>query len=90
MELRLSNGNDNGKKAIGLDWQRKILQVLHTFLYIFLPSPHDYDVKLPIFRFLEDKLKTTTYLFLSWTSMQSFGITLQKNLPPFDELIEME
>ena len=52
---KLSNGdvdgNDNGNRAIGLDWQSKILHVLHAFLYISLPSPHDYDVKLPIFTF---------------------------------------
>ena len=53
LELKLSNGdgNDNDNRAIGLDWQSKILHVLHAFLYISLPSPYDYDVKLPIFMF---------------------------------------
>ena len=30
------------------------------------------------------------YLFLSWTTVQSFRIQLQKNLPTFDELNETE
>ena len=45
------------QKAIGLDWQNKQLCTCITpFLYISLPSLHDYDVKIPNFdsRFLED------------------------------------
>ena len=46
----LSNGNKNGKKAICLDWQKKTtttaLHVHHSFLYVSLPSLHNYDVKL--------------------------------------------
>ena len=34
-------------------------QQLHAYLYIFLPSLHDYDVKVPISRF-EKKVNTTT------------------------------
>ena len=30
--------------------------------------------------------RTTTFLFFSWTLIQSFRIQLQKNLPTFDEL----
>ena len=43
------DGNENGKKAIGLDMTSKTttLHVHHSFLYISLPSLHDYDVKLP-------------------------------------------
>ena len=46
----LSNGNKNGKKAICLDLQKKTtttaLHVHHSFLYVSLPSLHNYDVKL--------------------------------------------
>ena len=47
----LSNGNENDKKGICLDWQKKTttttaLHVHHSFLYISLPSLHNYDVKL--------------------------------------------
>ena len=34
--------------------------------------------------------KTTTFFFFSWTLIQSFRIQLQKKLPTFDELNEME
>ena len=34
--------------------------------------------------------KTTTFFFVSWTLIESFGIQLQNNLPRFDELNEME
>ena len=44
-----SLSNENGKKAIGLDMTSKTttLHVHHSFLYISLPSLHDYDVELP-------------------------------------------
>ena len=47
--LRSDNGNgrENVKKAIGLIAKTKTLQVHHGFLYVFLPSLHDYNVKMP-------------------------------------------
>ena len=72
--------NNNGKKAIGLDWQTTTLHVHHAFLAISLPSLHYYDVKMPIFTFCEGReRKTTTFSFFSWTSIQSLRIELQKN-----------
>ena len=54
---RLSNddsgGEEKDKKAIALDLQNKTLHVHHAFLYISLPSLHNYDVKLPSFSFNE-------------------------------------
>ena len=45
----------------------------HAFLYISLPSLHDYNVNLPNFMFVEEGNKnTTTFFFFSWTLMQSF------------------
>ena len=42
------------------------------FLYISLPSLHDYDVKIPNFTFCGGhEHKTTTFFFYSWTSIQS-------------------
>ena len=35
------NGNENGKKAIGLISKTTTLLVQHAFLYISLPSLHD-------------------------------------------------
>ena len=66
--------NENGKKAIGLDWRNTTLHVHHALLYISLPSQHDYDVKCLISRFLEGV--NTTYFFFSWTS-----IALQNSTP---------
>ena len=46
------DGNEKGKNAIGLDWQKKkktILRAHHAFLCISLTSLHDYDVQLPEF-----------------------------------------
>ena len=67
------------------------LHVHHAFLYLTLSSLHDYDVKLPYFKFCWGrKHKTTTFLFFSWILIQSFRIHLQKNSPTFDEMNEME
>ena len=41
--------SENVKKAIGLISKTTTLNVLHTFLYISLPSLHDYGVKMPNF-----------------------------------------
>ena len=39
------DGNRNVKKAIGLMSKTTTLHVHHAFLYISLPSLHNYDVK---------------------------------------------
>ena len=44
-----SDGDGNATKAIGLISKTTILHVYHAFLYISLPSLHDYDVKMPNF-----------------------------------------
>ena len=50
--------NENGKTAI-------TLHVHHAFLYISLPSLHDYDEKMPSFTFSKRRgHKTTTFFFL--------------------------
>ena len=49
--------NENGKAAI-------TLHVHHAFLYISLPSLHDYDEKMPNFTFCKRRgHKTTTFFF---------------------------
>ena len=47
-----SNGNETVKKTIGLMSKTKTLHVHHAFLYISLPSLHDYNVKMPYFTLL--------------------------------------
>ena len=46
--LRSDDGDRNGNatSAIGLISKTTILHVHHAFLYISLPSLHDYDVKM--------------------------------------------
>ena len=49
---QFSNDDGDGnaedvKKAIGLLHETTTLHVHHAFLYISLPSLHDYDVKMP-------------------------------------------
>ena len=56
------------EKAIGLDWQKKTtttLHVHHAFLYISLPSLHDYDVKVPNFTFCREREQKTTFFLFS-------------------------
>ena len=58
--------NENDEKAIGGIVKTTTLHVHHTFLYISLPSLHDYDVKMPNFTFCGGREhKTTTFFFFS-------------------------
>ena len=45
------DGNDDGKKAKGLDKQNNNFARASRFLYISLPSLYDYNVKVPNFTF---------------------------------------
>jgi len=58
------DGNEDGKKAIGLDWQNNNFERASRFLYISLPSLYDYNVKVPNFTFCREH-KTTTFSFSS-------------------------
>ena len=66
--LRSEDGDGNGKatKAIGLISKTTSLHVHHAFLYIFLPSLHDYDVKMPNFTMYRGSTQTTTRFSLSF------------------------
>ena len=73
------DGNENGKKAVGLDWKN------NNF------ARHDYVVKVPNFTVCRGReRKTTAFFFFSWTLIESFRIQLQKKLSTFDELNEVE
>ena len=52
--------NENVTKATGLITKTTILHVHHAFLYISLPSLHDYDVKMPNFTFYRGSTQATT------------------------------
>ena len=57
------NGNQDVKKAIRLLRKTTTLHVHHAFLYISLPSLHDYDVKMPNCKFYGGRKQATTNLF---------------------------
>ena len=71
LELKLGSlsnddgdGNENDKRAIGLDWQNDNFARASRLLYISLPSLHDYDVELLNFTFYGGREhKTTTFYF---------------------------
>ena len=54
------DGKQDFKKATRL--LRKTI-TLHAFLYFFLPSLHDYDVKMPNCKFYGGRKQATTNLF---------------------------
>ena len=58
-----SDGNLDVKKAIGL--LRKTTTLHHAFLYISLPSLHDYHVKTPNCKFYGGRKQAMTNLFFS-------------------------
>ena len=45
------DGNEDGKKAIGLNKQNNNFARASRFLHISLPSLYDYNVKVPNFTF---------------------------------------
>ena len=59
------DGKEDVKKAIGLISKTTTLHVHHAFLYISLPSLHDYDVKMPNCMFYGGRKQGTTNLFFS-------------------------
>ena len=62
------DGNENFKKAIGFFSKTTILHVHHAFLYISLPSPQDYDVKMPNLTMYRGSTQATTKFPLSFST----------------------
>ena len=89
----LENGNENGKKAICLDKQNDNFARASRFFVHFsaVVARLQREAARSNFMFRRGREhKTTTFFFFSWTLIQSFRIQLQKDLPTFDELNEME
>ena len=64
------DGNENGKKVIGLNWQNNNIVRASRFLVHFLPSLRDYNVKVPNFTFCRGREhKTTTFFFFSFPKL---------------------
>ena len=71
------DGKGNATKAISLISKTTILHVPHAFLYISLPSLHDYDVKMPNFTMCRGSTQAMTKFPLSsWTWIWFLGIQL--------------
>ena len=85
--LRKHNGDGNGnaKKAIGLMSKTTTLHVHHAFLYISLPSLHNYDVKLPDFKFTwERERQADKFYHLCLNSGAVPSLHLQRKLSFFE------
>ena len=79
--LRSDDGDGNGDatKAIGLISKTTVLHLHHDFLYISLPSLHDYDVKMPNFTMYKESAQATTKFPLSfWTWIWFLGFNFRK------------
>ena len=59
------DGNEDVKKAIDLLRKTETLHLHHAFLYISLPSLHNYDVKMPNCKFYGGRKQATTNFFFS-------------------------
>ena len=67
--LRSDDGDGNSTKAIGLISKTTISHVHHAFLYISLPSMHDYDAKMSNFTLYRGSAQATTKFpltFCTW------------------------
>ena len=85
-----SDGKENSKKLIEFNWQNNNFARASRFFvhtYFLAVVARQQSEKVPDFTFCRGREhKTTTFLFFSWTLIQSFRIQLQKNLPTFGEL----
>ena len=93
----LSNDNghvsENGKKAIGLDWQNNnICTCITLFLCISFLLLHDHNVKMPNFTFWRGRENTRQRLSYSFLELRYSLSEFKwlKKLPTFDELNKTE
>ena len=78
------DGKENVKKAIGLMSKTTTLHVHHAFLYISLPSLHNYDVKWPNFKFTwERERQGDKFYHLGLNSCAVPSLQLQPKFPSF-------
>ena len=86
-----ADGNENGKKAIGLISKTTTLHVHHAFFVHFFAVVARLQRESAWIHVLSRTgTQDNNFLFFSWTLIQSFRIQLQKHLPTFDEVNEME
>ena len=86
-----ADGNENSKKAIGLISKTSTLHVHHAFfVHFFAVIARLQRESAWIHVLSRTGTQDNNFLFFSWTLIQSFRIQLQKHLPTFDEVNEME
>ena len=68
--LRSDDGDGNATKTIGLISKTTSLLVHHAFLYISLPSLHDYDVKMPNFTMYRGSTQAMTRFPISLSELR--------------------
>ena len=77
------NFRTNGKRST-------TLHVHHAFLYIPLPPLHDYDGKMPNFKFYGGRKPTSTkFSFSFWIWIWFLGIRLKKSSLALDKVNEL-
>ena len=86
-----ADGNENGKKAIGLISKTTTLHVHHAFFVHFFAVIAQLQCESAWIHVLSRTgTQHNNFLFFSWTLTESFRIQLQNHLPIFDEVNEME
>ena len=83
--------NKNVKKEIGWIGKTTTRHVQHAFLYISLPSLHDYDGKMPNFTIYGGRKQATAkFSFSFYTWIWFLVIRLKKSSLAFDVVNELE
>ena len=73
LSLSYGEGNVNGKKAIGLDWQNN--NFARASRFFSLPSLHGYNVKMPNFTFCRGHENKTTINFSLFPNLNTVFYT---------------
>jgi len=75
------DGNKNGKKAIGLDWQNdNFARASDIFVQFFAFAAWLHRETSYFYVLWRREHKATIFFLFSWTSIQSFRIQLQKKI----------
>ena len=77
------DGNESGKKAIGLISKTTTLHVHHVFLYISLPSLLNYNVKLFNFTFNRGREQKTTQLSFCFSELWCSPLEFNSKIPKY-------
>ena len=89
-KFKMQRRRESKKKSNSLTRQNNNFARASRFLYISLPSLHDYHVKMPNFTFCEGRKQAMTkFSFSLWTWIWLIEIQLQKSSLAFDKVSEL-